>query len=185
MIRMTGHPHRSFRPPRSENMNEALRRNIAALAERRQAEQRALSGQARLVQAITAFAGSVTFVYVHLVFYGGWIAINLGIVPHLPVFDPGFTILATEASIEAIFLSTFVLISQNHTAAVTEKHSDLDLQISLLTEHELTKLIRVVSAIADHLGMPSVVDDHDLADTQEDVAPEAVLDEIEAKKVQD
>ena len=170
-------------PPRSENMNEALRRNIAALATRRQAEQQSLSSQARLVQAITA--GSVTFVYVHLVFYGAWIAINLGIVPHLQVFDPTFTILATEASIEAIFLSTFVLISQNHTAAVTEKHSDLDLQISLLTEHELTKLIRVVSAIADHLGMPNVVDEHDLADTQEDVAPEAVLDEIEAKNVRD
>jgi uncharacterized membrane protein len=87
------------------------------------------------------------FVYVHVALYGGWITLNLGIIPGLPRFDPTFVVLAMVASVEAIFLSTFVLISQNRMAAVANKRADLDLQISLLTEHELTKLATIVSAV--------------------------------------
>ena len=57
------------------------------------------------------------------------------------------------ASVEAIFLSTFVLISQNRMAAAAEKRADLDLQINLLSEHEITKLVSWVSAIADRIGV--------------------------------
>jgi uncharacterized membrane protein len=89
-----------------------------------------------------------------------------------------------EASVEAIFLSTFVLISQNRSSVVADKRADLDLHISLLTEHELTKLTEVVAAIAAHLNVPpaatSVVDE-----VKRDVAPEAVLDEIDATKNSD
>lgn len=167
-------------PPRPENLSGTLRRNIEAIAERRRAEQRASTRQERVAHAITAFTGSMSFVLAHLAIYGGWVVVNLGFIPGVPRFDPSFVFLATEASVEAIFLSTFVLISQNRTSAAADKRSDLDLQISLLTEHELTKLTRVVAQIAGHLGLPEL-DDRELKETQEDVAPEAVLDEIEAK----
>ena len=81
------------------------------------------------------------------------------------------------ASVEAIFLSTFVLISQNRTAATQDKRADLDLQISLLAEHELTKLTEMVAAIRDRLGIQTDVD-AEIEETTKDVAPEAVLDAL-------
>lgn len=95
----------------------------------------------------------------------------------MPRFDPTFVLLATEASIEAIFLSTFVLISQNRMGALADRRADLDLHINLLAEHELTKLSVLVSAIADKL---QVVQEDDMAEVREDVDPVAVLNVIEA-----
>jgi uncharacterized membrane protein len=83
------------------------------------------------------------------------------------------------ASVEAIFLSTFVLISQNRMQAAADKRADLDLQVSLLSEHELTKLTTLVAAMADRMGVRSEVD-AELDEITQDIAPEAVLDEIEA-----
>jgi len=85
------------------------------------------------------------------------------------------------ASVEAIFPSTFVLISQNRMQAAADKRADLDLQISLLAEHEVTKLAALVSEIAKRLGVETEVDD-ELREIKRDVAPEAVLDEIDAAK---
>ncbi len=139
----------SVPPPRPKHLNSSLRRNIEALQERRRQEAASSTPQERLAAAITGFTGSMPFVYLHLTLYGAWIAINVGLVPGLQAFDPSFVILAMEASVEAIFLSTFVLISQNRTAAEADKRADLDLQISLLTEHELTKLTWLVTSIAE------------------------------------
>jgi uncharacterized membrane protein len=75
------------------------------------------------------------FVYLHVVLFGVWLLVNLGVVPGVPRFDPSFVVLAMVASVEAIFLSTFVLIMQNRMAATADKRADLDLHISLLTEH--------------------------------------------------
>ncbi|MGI3903456.1 MAG: DUF1003 domain-containing protein [Janthinobacterium lividum] len=133
-----------------------------------------------MAEAITSFAGSMSFVYLHLAIYAAWIALNLGFIPGVPKFDPSFVILATEASVEAIFLSTFVLISQNRTAAAADKRADLDLHINLLTEHELTKLSEVVLAIASRLDV-RVGDTAVIQEIQKDVAPEAVLDELDAQ----
>jgi uncharacterized membrane protein len=96
-------------------------------------------------------------------------------------FDPTFVILATAASVEAIFLSTFVLISQNRMQTDADRRADLDLHISLLTEHELTKLASIVGAIAAKVG----VDLHkaeDVKEIEQDIDPQRVLDEIEAQK---
>ena len=83
------------------------------------------------------------------------------------------------ASVEAIFLSTFILISQNRMAAAADEPADLDLQISLLAEHEITRLVTLVSGIADRMGVKTEAD-ADLEEITRDVAPEAVLDQLEA-----
>src|SRR3712207_7735651 len=88
------------------------------------------------------------------------------------------------ASVEAIFLSTFVLISQNRMAAAADKRADLDLQVSLLAEHEVTRLVTMVSAIAEKVGAKSEVD-HEIKDLEKEVAPEAVLDEMEELEASD
>ncbi len=167
-------------PPGPENLAGSLKRNIDSLQERRRQEAAHATRQERLAEAITSFAGSMSFVYLHLAIYAAWIALNLGFIPGVPKFDPSFVILATEASVEAIFLSTFVLISQNRQAAAADKRADLDLHINLLTEHELTKLSEVVLAIAARLDV-QVGDTADIQEIQKDVAPEAVLDELDAK----
>ena len=152
--------------------------------ERRRQEAANATRQERLAETITSFAGSMSFVYLHLAAYAAWIALNLGLIPGVPKFDPSFVILATEASVEAIFLSTFVLISQNRTAAASDKRADLDLHINLLTEHKLTKLSEVVLAIAARLDV-RVGEAADMQEIQKDVAPEAVLDELDAKAKED
>ncbi|HEV3409096.1 MAG TPA: DUF1003 domain-containing protein, partial [Chthoniobacterales bacterium] len=96
-------------------MTAVMQRNIQTVLDRRRTDERKKSFQLRLADAITRFTGSMTFVYIHLVVFGAWIISNLPGVP-LPKFDPTFVVLAMFASVEAIFLSTFVLISQNRMA---------------------------------------------------------------------
>jgi uncharacterized membrane protein len=88
-------------------------------------------------------------------------------------------VLAMVASVEAIFLSTFVLISQNRMAAAADKRADLDLQINLLAEHELTSLTELVTAMAHKMGIEAAADP-EIREARKDVAPEAVLDALEA-----
>ena len=167
--------------PRPESLNTSLTRNIRALEDRRKQEAAVATREERIAEAITGFTGSMRFVYLHLALYGGWILANLGIIPGVPRWDPSFVILAMVASVEAIFLSTFVLISQNRMAAAADKRADLDLQISLLTEHELTKLSELVVAIAERMDIRAA-SDPEMQEVRRDVAPEAVLDEIEAQQ---
>lgn len=168
-------------PPQPEDLSSSLMRNIDALERRRQEKMASASRQERLADAITSFTGSMPFVYLHLIIYTGWIVANLGIVPGVAKFDPSFVILAMEASVEAIFLSTFVLISQNRTAAAADKRAALDLHVSLLTEHELTKLADVVTAIAARLDV-QLGAATEMEEVKKDVAPEAVLDAIDARQ---
>ncbi|WP_082145869.1 DUF1003 domain-containing protein [Microvirga massiliensis] len=156
-----------------------LARNIQALNERRRQEEVRATLQEKIAEAITRFTGSMPFVYIHLAIFGFWIVANLGWIPGVPKWDETFVVLAMWASVEAIFLSTFVLISQNRMQAAADKRADLDLQISLLAEHEVTKLTALVSAMADRMGVRTEVD-AELDEITQDVAPEAVLDEIEA-----
>jgi|tagenome__1003787_1003787.scaffolds.fasta_scaffold20179406_1 uncharacterized membrane protein len=168
-----------YPPPQPPGLSPVLERNIRALQLRRDRERAEAIAEERIADAITRFTGSLRFVYLHLALFGFWIVANLGWVPGVPRWDPSFVVLAMIASVEAIFLSTFVLISQNRMAAAADKRADLDLQISLLAEHEVTKLVTLVSGIADKMGVRAVAE-AELDEIRHDVAPEAVLDEIEA-----
>jgi uncharacterized membrane protein len=97
-------------------MARIVERNIHELLARRQAEEARRTWQERLADAVTTFAGSLTFVFLHLALFGGWILWNAGWLGLKP-FDPSFVVLAMFASVEAIFLSTFVLISQIRMSA--------------------------------------------------------------------
>lgn len=152
-------------------------RNIRALLEVRQEHERRRGLQERMADTITRFAGSMAFVYLHLVLFGGWLLVNSGVVPGIRPFDPfPFVMLAMWASVEAIFLSTFVLISQNRMAVLDQQRADLDLQVSLLSEHEVTRLVQMVDAIALKLGIEPPAED--LEELKEDVLPEVVLQEM-------
>ena len=168
-------------PPKPDSLNSALRRNLDVLRTRRDEEARTATREQRLAEAITRLTGSMVFVYIHLALYGFWVIANLGWVPAVEPWDRSFVVLAMVASVEAIFLSTFVLISQNRMQDASDKRADLDLQINLLAEHEVTKLVDMVAAITTHLGLDEAKDE-DIDELKRDVAPEAVLDAIEEEK---
>ena len=161
-----------------------LERNIRSLDLRRAREQAQATLEERIAQAITDFSGSMKFVYLHIAIFGFWVIANLGLVPGLSPWDPSFVVLAMVASVEAIFLSTFVLITQNRISRAAEKRADLDLQISLLAEHEVTKIAELVAAIAERMGVESARSS-EIDQIKQDVAPEVVLDEIEATSKSD
>jgi uncharacterized membrane protein len=154
-----------------------MERNINALVERRQFAASQRRRQDRFADAITAFTGSMRFVALHVTVFGAWVLVNVGATP-VPRFDRSFVVLATVASVEAIFLSTFVLISQNRMQRQADERADLDLQISLLSEHEVTRLITLVTRMAQRMGIAEA-DDPALSELERDVAPERVLDQIE------
>ena len=174
-------PDPTVPPPQPDSLNSALARNIEALRRRERSERGKARLHERLADAITHFTGSIGFVYLHLALYGFWIVANLGWIGPIQPWDRSFVILAMVASVEAIFLSTFILISQNRMAAESDRRASLDLQINLLAEHEVTKLMTLVSAIAEKMGVESPAPD-EIQELKRDVAPEAVLDALEERE---
>lgn len=158
-------------------VGDVVERNIHALIARRHADERAQGLDERLADRITGFAGNMRFVCLHAVLFAAWVLANTRWVP-VPKFDPSLVLLAVFASVEAIFLSMFVLISQNRMAALADKRADLDLQISLLAEHEITRVIALVQQMAHRMGIEEARDP-ELAELAKDVEPERVLDQME------
>ena len=158
-------------------MTHVVERNIKALLERRKEEAANKTWQDKVADSVTKFTGSMLFVLIHLALFGTWIIWNTGLIGLKP-FDPSFVVLAMFASVEAIFLSTFVLISQNRMATLADKRADLDLQVSLLSEHEITRIISLVTKMAQKMNIEDAYDP-EMSELAKDVHPEKVLDSIE------
>ncbi len=157
-------------------------KNIAKVLEIEETQKLARSATDRIADAIASFFGSITFVWVHIIWFGGWIIIN-----SLPsvAFDPfPYTFLTLVVSLEAIFLSTFILISQNHETRITERRNHLDLQINLLTEQENTKMLRLLAGIAEKVGV-SLEDQKAIRMLTEDVDPKTMIEQINSATMSD
>jgi uncharacterized membrane protein len=158
-----------------------LKRNIRAVAE---IEEQALLKRSvgeRLGDRIASVAGSMPFAVIHVLWFGGWIAINTDFIPGVQSFDPyPFGLLTLVVSLEAIFLSIFVLLSQNRLTREADKRAHLDLQVNLLAEQESTIALRLLQRICDRLGITTEADDEggDLV-AKTDVA--TVVSELETK----
>ncbi len=160
---------------------DVLARNIATMVALREKAEGRRGVQERMADAITRFTGSMPFVYLHLAIIGLWVVINLGWLG-IPPFDPyPFGLLTMIGSLEAIFLSTFVLISQNRMMAAADKRAELDLQIGLLAEHEVTRVVTLLDAVARHLGV-SEARDTALEEAKRDIDPTAVVEAIEDRQ---
>lgn len=158
-------------------LSKIIERNIRTVINLRLKAAREQSLQDHIADAFTSFSGRMVFVYVHVVWFGVWILLNTGRLGVHP-FDPfPYGLLTMIVSLEAIFLSTFVLISQNRLSEESEHRADLDLHIGLLTEHELTRVLQMLDAIQEKMG----IEDHaesELADLEMETKPEDVLAEI-------
>ncbi len=158
-------------------LSKVMERNIRTIIHLRTktASERGL--QDRIADVITSVSGRMIFAYVHIVWFGIWILLNTGKFG-VRIFDPfPYGLLTMVVSLEAIFLSTFVLISQNRLGAESDRRADLDLQIGLLTEHELTRVLQMLDAIQKKLGVEDRKD-KELADLEMETRPEDVLEEI-------
>jgi uncharacterized membrane protein len=112
------------------------------------------TGQDKLADGITKFAGSMTFVYFHSAWFALWILINLGVFGAALIFDDfPYGLLTMIVSLEAIFLSTFVMISQNRQAAAAEIRSELDYKVNVKAEQEIDLLLHALERIAEKQGI--------------------------------
>jgi len=147
-----------------------IENTLCAEARPRQSEPRLY----RWVARITKACGTVTFLWANGAFFAAWVLVNL-----TPLaFDPyPYTFLLFGVSIEAIFLAILILISQNLDAAENERRHHLDLQMNLLSERELTALMRLVVQLAERAGM-SEKDTAEVRSFAHDTDPSGVLAQI-------
>ncbi len=159
---------------------EAAQQNIRTMAEleRRQEEKRSLGE--RVSGRLVAVFGSMPFVLLHVVFFAGWLAVNLGWVPAVPPFDPfPFGILALLVSGEGVFLAMFILIASNRLSRESDARAHLDLQLSMLAEAEVTKVLTVLRDLSLKLGHDPHLGDAELADLAEPTDLPAIAETLQ------
>jgi uncharacterized membrane protein len=166
---------RSYRQARS--VEELTAENVDAILRLEREAHRHRSKLDEVADRVSRFGSSTGFLVVHVVWFSFWIAFNTLVGKQ--AFDPyPFTFLTLVVSLEAIFLSSFILISQRHEARISERRNQLDLQINLLTEQENTKQLQLLQRIAAALG----VEDHDdpsLRVLEEATRPEKLAEQID------
>ena len=165
--------------PKTDPLPAPLQHNIDVLAQLREEADRTRSVQDRAADALTRFSGSMTFLYLHTAWFGIWITVNMGWIPEVKGFDPfPFGLLTMIVSLEAIFLSTVVLISQNREAQLNSRKESLDLQIDLLSEYEVTRSLRLLRKIAIKL---EIEDDPEMCELCDDIAPAKIMHQIQQR----
>lgn len=157
-----------------QNIESIVKLERSARAERTESD--------LVAQGIARFCGSMTFVWVHVIWFSLWILLNL--IPGIKHIDPfPFTFLTLVVSLEAIFLSTFILISQNQDAKISERRNHLDLQINLLSEQENTRMLVMLQAIARKVGAQTK-ELPDIESLREDTQPEKLALQIKQREEQ-
>jgi uncharacterized membrane protein len=137
-------------PPRAQAA-EITRRNVRTVRELEQLAVADPSFADRTAAFVARFCGSIHFVWVHAAVFSAWFAVNS--IPGLPHWDPyPFTFLTMWASMESIFIASFILIAQNYAMRLSERRAQLDLQVNLLAEQENTKTLQMLDAIARQVG---------------------------------
>ncbi|HJY26670.1 MAG TPA: DUF1003 domain-containing protein [Pyrinomonadaceae bacterium] len=159
------------------SVEQLTQRNIEVVKKLEEAANEERTTSDRIARMIARFCGSMTFVWVHVIVFAGWISLN--VIPGVNHIDPfPFTFLTFVVSLEAIFLSTFILISQNQDTRVTERRNHLDLQINLLSEQENTKMLMMLQAIAEKVGA-ELEPDEDMTVLAQETELEKVVAQIE------
>ena len=172
--------------PNDQQPPEAVTANIRSVSDMEASLEQHRTFVDRVADLIGGFSGSMTFVFIHICWFIAWFLLNtlpLG----LKHFDPyPFILLAMIVSVEGVLLSTFVLMKQNRMQQRIDIRDQLNLQIDLLAEKEVTKSLQMLRAICDKLDIqPSAEDDQELKEmastTSVDMLAERVRKELEGK----
>ena len=165
---------------KSCKMTPVVRHNIEVVDKYRADLEREKGFSDHIADWITIYSGSMVFVFLHVIWFGVWILANVGWFGLTP-FDPyPYGLLTTIVSLEAIFLSTFVLVSQNRQAELSDRRSELDLQVNLLAEYEMTRLLTIMHAIAERVGC-TIDGEVELDELEKEVKPGELLKQLDKK----
>jgi uncharacterized membrane protein len=157
-------------PSTQDNINTIVRLEEQALKERAIGD--------RISDAIASFVGSISFVVIHVAWFGFWVGLNAG----LWRFDPyPYQLLCMLVSLEGVLLSTFVLIKQNRMSHRADHRSHLDLQINLLAEKEVTKVLQLQRLICRRLGIEEIEGDREIAELSDVTAVDNLAHEVGRK----
>jgi uncharacterized membrane protein len=166
-------------PSHPTSLATLTQRNIELIAALEAVETAKRSWAERVSDLVTRFGGSITFVYLHVAWFGAWLCWNLS--PRVPPalrFDPfPFPFLNLLVALEAIFLSTFILMSQHRQEQLATRRNHLDLQINLLSEQENSKMLTMLTALLPHQGV--ALDDPEVEALQEATQPDVLVQQLE------
>lgn len=122
----------------------------------------------RLADDLTGFFGGMLFLVINLTVFAFWLLANTGHVPGVPVFDPfPFVLLTTAVSLEAIILTTIVLMSQNRSSLISSLREEMDMQVNLIAEKEITKALKLLRILLREKGI--VVKDKELSEMLKEI----------------
>ena len=163
-------------------LEQITAQNVRAVLQIDRAATATKSRSDRLADHVTAFCGSMRFVWTHVAWFAVWIGWNL--IPRRPTFDPfPFQLLTLVVSLEAIFLSAFILVSENRQAHIAERRNKLDLQVNLLAEQENTKMLKLLADIAKRVGVPC--DESEIEALASSTSPEQLAAQIDRTEAGD
>ena len=167
---------------RSLSAPHAAQENINAIARLESEFLERRTHSERAADAIAGFAGSVTFVVLHFVWFAVWITINTGHVPGIKPFDPyPFILLSLAVSCEGVLLSTFVLMKQNRMMLRADQRAHLDLQVNLLAEKEITKMLQMQRQVCEKLGCIEAAEEPETVELSQITAVDDLAHQLEEK----
>jgi uncharacterized membrane protein len=129
---------------------------------------------------VATFAGSIYFVLLHVVIVAFWVMVNACRISGIPKFDPyQYSLLGSIVAIESVFLASFILMRQTRMARRAERRDHLNLQIDLISEKEITKVLQLTRAICTQMGLRNVADDAELKELSEETSVETLSRRLE------
>ena len=170
-------------PENKTRIAGSVEKGIHSVAELERTFEEKRSWADRVSDLIAGFTGTLWFVALHVAWFAAWFLINTGVFPGVPKFDPyPFILLAMIVSVEAVLLSTFVLMKQNRMQRKTDQRDHLNLQIDLLAERELTKVLQILGLICSKLQIREIESDGDFREmariTSVDIISERIREEM-------
>lgn len=163
----------------SENSRQS-HAHIDSIARQQEEELGRRSRSERFADGVGLFAGSLTFVVLHIVILIGWLLVNSGKLPPARPFDPyPFSLLGVIVAVEAVILSSFILMRQNRMMRRGERRDHLNLQVDLLAEKEITKVLQMVREICGHMGLKNIMADKEIRELTEATSIESLSQTLE------
>src|ERR1700674_2025054 len=162
----------------SENSRQSQSHIDSIVRQEEEALERRSSSE-RLADSVGVFAGSLPFVGLHLVLVTAWLLVNSGQIGVKP-FDPWpFSLLGVIVAVEAVILSSFILMRQNRMMRRGERRDHLNLQVDLLAEKEITTLLQMVRAICGQMGLQNITTDKDIRELSQNTSIESLSRSLE------
>jgi uncharacterized membrane protein len=162
----------------SDTVEEVTRRNVDRVLALEAADQEKATTADRVANAITRFSGSIKFALINVLLVGSWVILNLGLSKAQQIDPFPFQLLTLVLSVEAILLGIFILMSQNQAARASEKRIQMDLQLTMLSEQENTKMLLMLEQIGHAVGAETI-EDADVGVLAQPTQPEAVAEQID------